>query len=100
MIGFWISYGGVQVYFGVILDFMIMGKVIGGGFFVGVYGGCVDIMGMVVFVGLMYQVGIFSGNFLVMIVGIKILELFKQFGIYEKLMVIIQKFVVGIKDVV
>lgn len=54
MIGFCIVYGGVQEKFNVILDLIILGKIIGGGLLVGVYGGCQDIMLMVVLVGLMY----------------------------------------------
>lgn len=82
VIGFWFVYGGVQEYYGVILDLCIFGKIIGGGFLLVVIVGKKEIMVyfdkvIVGEVGFIFQIGILSGNFVVSVVGLKIFEIFK-----------------------
>lgn len=89
MIGFCVVFGGVQVYYGVILDLLIFGKIIGGGMLVGVFGGKCEIMQQIFLLGLVYQVGMFLGNLLVMVVGLIILCLISCFGFYDELIVYI-----------
>ncbi|MFK4785039.1 glutamate-1-semialdehyde 2,1-aminomutase [Fusobacterium sp. MFO224] len=60
--GFRISLGGAQEYFGVIPDITTIGKIIGGGYPVGAFGGKSEIMELVAPVGRVYHAGTLSGN--------------------------------------
>ncbi len=85
MTGFRVSYGGAQEYYGVTPDLTALGKIIGGGFPVGAYGGKKEIMEMVAPAGPVYQAGTLSGNPLAMAVGIKTLQVLSRLGAYEDL---------------
>jgi len=60
--GFRLAFGGAQEYYGVVPDMTTLGKIMGGGFPIGAYGGRRDIMGMIAPLGKVYQAGTFSGN--------------------------------------
>lgn len=60
--GFRFHYGGFQSMCGIVPDITILGKIIGGGLPIGLFGGRNDIMGMVSPEGPVYQGGTFSGN--------------------------------------
>jgi glutamate-1-semialdehyde 2,1-aminomutase len=68
--GFRASAGGAQAIFGVTPDLTCLGKIIGGGFPVGAYGGRTDIMNMVAPAGPVYQAGTLSGNPVAMTAGL------------------------------
>ena len=68
--GFRASAGGAQQVFGIQPDMTCLGKIIGGGFPVGAYGGRVDIMQMVAPAGPVYQAGTLSGNPVAMTAGL------------------------------
>ena len=68
--GFRASAGGAQAVFGVRPDLTCLGKIIGGGFPVGAYGGRADIMEMVAPAGPVYQAGTLSGNPVAMTSGL------------------------------
>jgi glutamate-1-semialdehyde 2,1-aminomutase len=68
--GFRASAGGAQAIFGVRPDLTCLGKIIGGGFPVGAYGGRADVMKMVAPIGPVYQAGTLSGNPVAMTAGI------------------------------
>ena len=74
MTGFRIALGGAAERFGVRADLTTLGKVIGGGLPVAVYGGRADLMEMVAPSGPVYQAGTLSGNPLAMAAGIATLE--------------------------
>ncbi len=83
--GFRISYGGAQQYFAVIPDLTCLGKIIGGGFPVGAYGGKKEIMDCLSPLGAVYQAGTLSGNPIAVVAGIETLKILSQAGIYEKI---------------
>jgi len=60
--GFRLSSGGAQEVFGIAPDITCLGKIIGGGFPVGAYGGRRELMRLVSPEGPVYQAGTLSGN--------------------------------------
>ena len=74
MTGFRTNSGGVQADLGIIPDMTCLGKIIGGGFPVGAYGGRKDIMRHLSPLGPVYQAGTFSGNPVVMRTGLVVLK--------------------------
>jgi glutamate-1-semialdehyde 2,1-aminomutase len=70
MTGFRIAFGGARERFGVTPDLTALGKVIGGGLPVAVYGGKRDYMSRVAPTGPVYQAGTLSGNPLAMAGGL------------------------------
>ncbi|QQY79547.1 glutamate-1-semialdehyde 2,1-aminomutase [Keratinibaculum paraultunense] len=84
--GFRISYGGAGEVYGIEPDMACFGKIIGGGFPVGAYGGKREIMEMVSPIGPVYQAGTLSGNPLAMHIGYRILKVLKENkNIYKEL---------------
>lgn len=85
MTGFRVARGGAQALFGIRPDLSTFGKVIGGGFPVGAYGGRADIMSLVAPVGPVYQAGTLSGNPVAMAAGIATLSLLESDQTYDEL---------------
>ncbi len=83
--GFRVAYGGAQGLYNVTPDLTCLGKIIGGGFPIGAYGGRKDIMEMVAPVGPVYQAGTLSGNPVAMTAGIETLGILKESRVYEEL---------------
>lgn len=84
--GFRVAYGGAQQLYGIYPDITCLGKIIGGGFPVGAYGGKREIMEMVAPLGGVYQAGTLSGNPVAMSAGLQTLKILAQTqGIYEEL---------------
>jgi glutamate-1-semialdehyde 2,1-aminomutase len=84
--GFRFCFGGVQNIFGINPDLTILGKIIGGGLPVGVYGGRREIMEMVSPCGPVYQAGTLSGNPIAMSAGLATLKVLKkELRVYERL---------------
>ncbi len=73
--GFRLARGGAQALFGIRPDLTCLGKVIGGGFPVGAYGGRRDVMAQVAPLGPVYQAGTLSGNPVAMRAGLETLAL-------------------------
>ena len=67
--GFRFAKGGAQELFGVTPDLTTLGKIIGGGFPVGAYGGRKEIMDSISPTGPVYQAGTLSGNPIAMNAG-------------------------------
>ena len=84
MTGCRVSRGGAQELFGLRPDMTCLGKVIGGGLPLAIYGGRRDIMQCVAPVGPVYQAGTLSGNPLAVAAGIATLELLGA-ATYDKL---------------
>ena len=60
--GFRVSLGGAQELYNISPDLTILGKIIGGGYPVGAFGGKEEIMNMVAPIGNVYHAGTLSGN--------------------------------------
>jgi glutamate-1-semialdehyde 2,1-aminomutase len=71
--GFRAGPGGAQGLFGIRPDMTCLGKIVGGGLPLGVYGGRADIMKVVAPEGPVYQAGTLSGNPLAMAAGLAVL---------------------------
>jgi glutamate-1-semialdehyde 2,1-aminomutase len=76
--GFRVAFGGMAERSGVIPDLVTYGKVIGGGFPVGAYGGRRELMDWVAPVGPVYQAGTLSANPVAMTAGLAMLKKLKR----------------------
>ncbi len=84
MTGFRMGLGCVQSDLGIIPDLTCLGKIIGGGFPMGAYGGRKDIMQCVAPLGRVYQAGTFSGNPVTLCAGLATLKNLSK-GFYLRL---------------
>lgn len=85
MTGFRITLHGAQHYYGITPDLTCLGKVIGGGFPVGAFGGRADIMQQLAPNGPVYQAGTLSGNPVAMTAGLATLMALEKLNPYEVL---------------
>jgi glutamate-1-semialdehyde 2,1-aminomutase len=83
--GFRVARGGAQARYGVTPDLTCLGKIVGGGLPLGVYGGRVDLMAHVAPLGGVYQAGTLSGNPIAVAAGIATLDLLEGPGVYQEL---------------
>jgi glutamate-1-semialdehyde 2,1-aminomutase len=72
--GFRLAFGGAQELYGTRPDLTTLGKIIGGGLPVGVYGGPAEIMDKIAPLGPVYQAGTLSGNPLAMAAGLAVVK--------------------------
>jgi glutamate-1-semialdehyde 2,1-aminomutase len=85
MTGFRLALGGAQQLFGEKPDLTVLGKIVGGGYPVGAYGGRKEIMSRVMPAGPVFQAGTLSGNPVAMAAGIATLKDLTENPPYEKL---------------
>jgi glutamate-1-semialdehyde 2,1-aminomutase len=85
MTGFRLAYGGAQELYGDSPDITAFGKIIGGGYPVGAYGGRGEVMQKVMPAGPVFQAGTLSGNPVAMAAGIATLKELKQHSPYQRL---------------
>ncbi|MBE0515831.1 MAG: glutamate-1-semialdehyde 2,1-aminomutase [Methanophagales archaeon] len=76
--GFRLALGGAQEFYGADADLTILGKIVGGGFPIGVLGGKREIMELVAPSGAVYQAGTFSGNPISITAGLKTVEIMER----------------------
>jgi glutamate-1-semialdehyde 2,1-aminomutase len=72
--GFRLGLGGAQEYYNVKPDIVTLGKIIGGGFPIGAFGGTKKIMSLNSPIGDVYQAGTFSGNPISITAGLTVLR--------------------------
>ncbi|MDY3973648.1 glutamate-1-semialdehyde 2,1-aminomutase [uncultured Veillonella sp.] len=78
MCGFRASAGGAQKKYGIVPDLTCLGKIVGGGLPMAVFGGRRDLMSQVAPQGPIYQAGTLSGNPVAMTAGLATLTLLQQ----------------------
>lgn len=83
--GFRVGFGGMAEYEDVRPDLVCYGKIIGGGFPVGAYGGRADLMDLVAPAGQVYQAGTLSANPVAMSAGLAMLKKLKRENPYATL---------------
>jgi glutamate-1-semialdehyde 2,1-aminomutase len=76
--GFRLAPGGAVEYFGIQPDLVTLGKIVGGGMPIGVYGGKRCIMERVSPLGPVYQAGTLSGNPIATTAGIETLKILRE----------------------
>jgi glutamate-1-semialdehyde 2,1-aminomutase len=84
MTGFRVARGGAQALYGIDPDLTCLGKVVGGGMPLGVYGGKAEYMRKVAPLGPVYQAGTLSGNPVATAAGLATLRLLEP-ALYAKL---------------
>jgi glutamate-1-semialdehyde 2,1-aminomutase len=85
MTGFRVSYGGAQGLYHQSPDLTVLGKIVGGGFPVGAFGGREDVMKHVMPAGPVFQAGTLSGNPVAMAAGVATLQELRDRPPYAKL---------------
>jgi len=85
MTGFRLGYGGAQGLFRDTPDLTVLGKIIGGGYPVGAFGGRAEIMRKVLPAGPVFQAGTLSGNPVAMAAGIATLRELKENSPFARL---------------
>ncbi len=83
--GFRVGFQGYAGLSGIVPDLVTYGKVIGGGFPVGAYGGRREIMELVAPSGPVYQAGTLSANPLAMCAGLAVLQRLEDGSVYRRL---------------
>jgi len=97
--GFRVAYGGVQTLTGIQPDLTCLGKVIGGGFPVGAYGGRSDVMAAVAPDGPVYQAGTLAGNPVAMRAGLETLRVLRETAeAYDRLDTLGARLEAGLKE--
>jgi len=85
MTGFRLAYGGAQELLGDSPDITALGKIVGGGYPVGAYGGRADVLKKIMPAGPVFQAGTNSGNPIAMAAGIATLKELKKNPPYRRL---------------
>jgi glutamate-1-semialdehyde 2,1-aminomutase len=96
MTGFRVAPGGAQALYGVKPDLTTLGKIVGGGMPVGVFGGRRDIMERLAPLGPVYQAGTLSGNPIAMAAGLATLEAISKPGFHARLAATTARLVEGL----
>lgn len=86
--GFRLGWGGATDYYDLSPDLVVMGKVVGGGFPMALYGGKEEYMQFIAPLGNVYQAGTLSGNPVAMAAGLATLEELSQSNAYSRLQVL------------
>jgi glutamate-1-semialdehyde 2,1-aminomutase len=96
MTGFRVAKGGAQQLYGIRPDLTTLGKIVGGGMPVGVFGGRRDIMQHIAPLGPVYQAGTLSGNPVAMAAGLATLNGIDAPGFHDRLTQLTDRLVTGV----
>ncbi len=83
--GFRLAMGGAQEYYRITPDMTTLGKILGGGFHIGVIGGKREIMEMISPSGRVYQAGTFNGSPVSMAAGLAVINTLKKEKLHENM---------------
>lgn len=95
--GFRVAYGGAQSRYEIDPDLTTLGKIVGAGLPVGVYGGRAEIMEQIAPSGPVYQAGTLSGNPLAMAAGLASLGPLREPGFYDNLDGLTRRLAAGLR---
>ena len=98
MCGFRVAHGGAQSLFGVSPDLTTLGKIVGGGLPMGVFGGKREIMQHVLPAGKVFQAGTLSGNPIATAAGIAMLRSLKETPPYDRLEQLAEGLATGLSE--
>ena len=98
MTGYRVSIGGAQKIYKVKPDITTLGKIVGGGMPVGVFGGNKKYMDKLSPVGPIYHAGTLSGNPIAMTAGIKTIEILSRKNFYNNLENKTKKLMLGLQN--
>lgn len=99
--GFRVTLGGAQQLYGITPDLTVLGKIIGGGYPVGGFGGREDIMNLISPLGNVYHAGTLSGNPVSVAAGIKTISILKDNpDMYTKLNEKVAQFVKKLEELI
>ncbi len=98
--GFRLGMGGAQEYFGVNADIVTMGKIVGGGFPIGVIGAREELMDMFTPMGPVYNAGTFNGHPVSITAGLATLKTLKKENTLEKIAKTGSKLQKGLSDII
>jgi glutamate-1-semialdehyde 2,1-aminomutase len=96
MTGFRVARGGAQQLYGIRPDLTTLGKIVGGGMPVGVFGGRREIMSHIAPLGPVYQAGTLSGNPVAMAAGLATLQGIDVPGFHARLGAMTDRLVNGL----
>jgi len=82
--GFRLAMGGAQEYYRVIPDMTTLGKILGGGFHIGVIGGKREIMENISPAGAVYQAGTFNGSPVSMAAGLSVISTLPKEKVHKR----------------
>jgi glutamate-1-semialdehyde 2,1-aminomutase len=97
MTGFRLAFGGAQQYLDQRPDLTVLGKIVGGGFPVGAYGGRADVMKKVMPAGPVFQAGTLSGNPVAMAAGLATLQELRKHPPYAGLDYLADRLAEGVR---
>jgi glutamate-1-semialdehyde 2,1-aminomutase len=98
--GFRLAPGGAQEYYGVTPDMTTLGKIIGGGLPIGVFGGKQEIIEMIAPSGPVYQAGTFSGHPLSVAAAHAVLDILQKEDVHSRLNATGDRLRAGLADIV
>lgn len=98
--GFRVALGGAQELFGIKPDLTILGKILGGGFPIGAFGGKRPIMDFLSPEGPVYQAGTLSGNPVAVEAGLRTINILMENRVYDKLETLGRRLESGFKQMV